>query len=184
MSQKYKAPLGHKPYFVTIGVTHWVDLFTRDAYRQIILDSLAHCQQHKGLVVHAWVIMSNHLHLIVSTAQDGHLPNIMRDFKKFTSVSLARAIEANPQESRKQWLLRAFAGAAKQNLKHEKYQVWQEGYHPIELTDSERTAQRLKYLHKNPVRAGWVLRPEDYLYSSAAVYSGIGDVRLSLDMLL
>lgn len=47
MSQKYKAPLGHKPYFVTISVTHWVDLFTRDAYRQIILDRLKHFQQVK-----------------------------------------------------------------------------------------------------------------------------------------
>ena len=183
MSQKYKAREQYKPYFVTVTVTHWIDLFTREEYRQVILDSLLFCQKQKGLIVHAWVIMSNHLHLIVSS-ESNSIPNIMRDFKKFTSVSLVRAIAEHPQESRREWLLRGFAAKAEASAKHQKYQIWQEGYHPIDLFDAERLGQRLKYLHENPVRAGWVWKPEDYRYSSAMVYyTGMVDERLPLVLL-
>ncbi len=108
----------------------------------------------------------------------------MRDFKKYTSVSLVRAIAEHPQESRREWLLRGFAAKAEASAKHEKYQIWQEGYHPIDLFDAERLGQRLKYLHENPVRAGWVWKPEDYRYSSAMVYyTGMADERLPLVLL-
>ena len=43
-----------------------LDVFTRKDYRDIVLDSLRHCQNEKGLLLHAWCIMSNHLHMIVS----------------------------------------------------------------------------------------------------------------------
>jgi len=48
-------------YFVTFTVIHWIDLFTRATYCDIVLDSLRHCQAKKGMVVHAFVIMSSHL---------------------------------------------------------------------------------------------------------------------------
>ncbi len=183
MSHAYKAREKYVPYFITVTVIHWVDLFTRNEYRQIILDSLVYCQKQKGLNVHAWVIMPNHLHLIVSS-ESNSIPNIVRDFKKFTSVSLARAVDEHPQESRREWLLRAFATQAQGSEKHEKYQVRQAGYHPIELCDAERTSQRLNYLHENPVRAGWVWKAEEYQFSSASVYyTGMVDERLSLVLL-
>ena len=73
-------------YFVTVTVVEWVDVFTREEYKNIILDSLRFCQTEKGLEVYAWVIMSNHLHLIISSTVDGQkLSDIVRDFKKFTS---------------------------------------------------------------------------------------------------
>ena len=51
-------------HYLTITVVGWLDVFTREAYRKVILDSLKYCQLHKGLVVNAYVIMSNHLHVI------------------------------------------------------------------------------------------------------------------------
>ena len=61
-----------------------LDVFTRKDYRDIVLDSLRHCQNEKGLLLHAWCIMSNHLHMIVS-GKEGSLSDILCDFKKFTS---------------------------------------------------------------------------------------------------
>jgi putative transposase len=136
VSEKYKVRDIFRPHFITVTVTQWVDLFTRNEYRQIILDSLVYCQKQKGLIVHAWVIMHNHLHLIVGSTENRYLPNTVRDFKKFTSVALARAIASHPQESRREWLLGLFAAEAATSAKHEKYQIWQEGYHPIELNDA------------------------------------------------
>jgi putative transposase len=60
----------------------WVDVFTRDVYRDIICDSLKHCQEKKGLEVYAYCMMTNHMHLIIGTEM-GVLSGIVRDFKKF-----------------------------------------------------------------------------------------------------
>ena len=57
-------------YFVTDTVVDWVDIFTRPKYKHIILEALTYCQREKGLIIYAWVLMSNHLHAIVS-AQEG-----------------------------------------------------------------------------------------------------------------
>ena len=89
-------------HFITFAVVEWVDVFTRKAYRDILLDSLRHCQQEKGLVLHAWCIMSNHVHLLAS-AKEGHLSNILRDFKKFTAKQVLAAIQAHKGESRSDW---------------------------------------------------------------------------------
>ena len=167
---KIKDPAGI--YFVTFTVIHWIDLFTRREYRDILIDSLKYCQEKKGLLVHAFVIMSNHIHLIVSRKEDGEpLSGIIRDFKKFTSRELIKAIQTVP-ESRREWLLRSFAYAGKRNTNNKDYQVWQQDNHPVELVTPQFTKQKLDYIHMNPVVAGIVFSPVEYVYSSATAYFG------------
>jgi putative transposase len=86
MSEKYKFRDPEGMYFVTMATVGWVDLFTRKELKHVIIDSLRHCQKEKGLVIHAWCLMPSHLHMIVSTRKEP-LPDIMRDFKKFTPAS-------------------------------------------------------------------------------------------------
>ena len=52
------------------------------------------------------------------------------------------------------------------------YKVWQDGNHPVELATNEMRAERLHYLHYNPVEAGFVREPQEYCYSSAIDYAG------------
>ena len=85
-------------HFVTFAVVEWIDVFTRKDYQDIVLDSVRHCQDKKGLLLHAWCLMSNHLHLIVS-AKENNLSDILRDFKKFTSKQIIKAIQDNEHES-------------------------------------------------------------------------------------
>ena len=66
MSQGYQIRNQQAIHFVTFTVIGWVNVFTKDPYRILVLDSLRYCQTNKGLVVHAWVIMSNHVHFIIS----------------------------------------------------------------------------------------------------------------------
>ena len=72
-------------YFVTSTVVDWIDIFTRPKYNHIILESLAYFHEKKGLRIYAWVLMSNHLHMIVSSGTEATVSDILRDFKKFTS---------------------------------------------------------------------------------------------------
>ena len=59
------------------------------------MDSLAYCQQEKGLILYAYVIMSNHVHLIVQSTNEAQtLSGIIRDFKSFTAKQIKKKIMA------------------------------------------------------------------------------------------
>ncbi|SIT91655.1 REP-associated tyrosine transposase [Pontibacter indicus] len=157
-------------YFLTMTVVDWVDIFTRPTYKHIIVDALKFCQQKKGLKLYAWVLMSNHLHLIAA-AEDGKiLSDVLRDFKQYTSRKIIATIQSEP-ESRRQWLLHRFEFNAKPNPKVRHYKVWQDGNEAKEIHSNTFLDQKLEYIHQNPVRAEWVDEPEHYKYSSAANYA-------------
>ena len=105
MGFAYKIADQQAVHFITCTVVQWIDVFTRTEYKDIVVGSLKHCQQNKGLSIYGWVIMSNHLHLICSGKQGFELSDTLRDFKKFTSTKIVNAIEDNPRESRKSWLM-------------------------------------------------------------------------------
>ncbi len=65
MSRKYKVRDQDKLHFVTFTVIQWLDVFIRREYKDILLDSIRYCQQHKGLEVWAYCIMSSHAHWIL-----------------------------------------------------------------------------------------------------------------------
>ncbi|AMJ65772.1 REP-associated tyrosine transposase [Hymenobacter sp. PAMC 26628] len=171
MSEKYKIRDSQHLYFVSFATVNWIDVFTRRLYNDIFVDSLRYCQEHKGLEIYAWCLMTNHAHLIVSTEAE-HLSGILRDLKRHTAKAVLRAIEDKQQESRRSWVLWMFEGAGQRNAHNTKYQFWQHDSHPIELHSIELQQQRLHYLHQNPVVAGFVDAPEDFLYSSARNYAG------------
>ena len=180
MSRGYKFHDQERPYFVTFSVVRWIDVFTRREYKDILVDSLNYCIENKGLELYAWVIMSNHVHLIIGT-KDQPMQDILRDIKRHTSKMLIKAISENAQESRRDWLLWFFEREGRQNPSNEIYQFWQQGNHPIELWSDSVIDQKLDYIHNNPVTAGWVDEPEHYLYSSARDYA---DIKGLIDVIL
>jgi len=163
-------------YYLTCTIVGWIDVFSRQQYRDIIIESFKYCQKSKGLHLHAYVIMSNHLHLIVSV-DDGHsISNFVRDFKKFTAKRILDDIASNGIESRREWMLHQFKYYASRHSRNEIYQLWEHDNHFIELSSPAFTQQKIDYIHNNPVRAGLVYRAEDYVYSSASNYAGIDQI--------
>ncbi len=159
-----------KMYFLTLTVVDWVDVFTRPNHKLTIVEALKFCQERKGLELYAWVLMSNHLHLIASAKDGLKLPNILRDFKQFTAKKILKAIEEEP-ESRRQWMLHRFAYHAKFRATHTYYKFWKDGNEPKEIFSHDFMMQKLEYIHQNPVVAMLVHEPEDYVFSSAVNYS-------------
>jgi len=156
-------------HFITFAVAEWVDVFTRQIYRDIVLDSIRHCQENRGLFLYCWCIMSNHLHLIMA-AKNKDLSDVLRDFKKYTSKKIIGAIASNRQESRREWMLEIFRREGEKNSRNKDYQFWRQDNRPQELYSSSFIFQKMNYTHNNPVAAGIVERPEHYLYSSAKDY--------------
>jgi REP element-mobilizing transposase RayT len=175
----YKIRDQYAKHFFTFTVIDWIDVFTRKRYKDIILDSLEHCQKEKQLVVHSYVIMSNHVHCILSS-KNGKLSNTIKEFKTHTSKKIIEAIHEEP-ESRKEWMLALFKRKGLNNARNKQFQFWKQSNHPIELHTNHFTDQKMNYIHNNPVEAGWVEKPEEYLYSSAKNYAGeVGLIEVEL----
>ena len=156
-------------HFLTLTIVEWVDVFTRKDYRDILLDSIRYCQLKKGLWLHCWCLMSNHIHMMAS-AKEHNLSAVICDFKKYTSKALIKAIASNSSESRKDWMLRVFAEQGSGNIRNKEYQFWRQDNHPEELYSPKFIVQKMDYIHNNPVVAGIVANSWEYLYSSARDY--------------
>ncbi len=159
-------------FFTTDTVVDWVDIFIRPLYKHIILESLTYCQKEKGLIIYAWVLMSNHLHMIVGRNGENKVSDIMRDFKKFTSKEIVNTLLNESTESRREWMLNRFEYAGKNDDKIKSYRFWQQGNDAQEIYLNDYFNQKLNYIHENPVKAEIVNRPEDYRHSSAIDYAG------------
>ncbi len=172
MSRNYKF---HNPdglYFVSFAVVEWLDIFTRNEYKDILLDSLSFCQQEKGMEIISWCIMTNHVHLIFRSVQGEKPQLVLGAFKRFTSKKLVKSIKENQRESRREFLLEQFEKAAQKSSNVTSYQFWRHDNKPIELWSTNVINEKINYIHQNPVEAGLVYRAEDYIYSSALDYAG------------
>ncbi len=156
------------PYYITATVVDWIDIFTRQTYRDSIIESLDYCIKNKGMILYGYVIMSNHIHLIIQS-EEGKLSDLIRDFKKFTAKNILDKIQAVP-ESRKEWMLERFKLAAEKHTRNKNYQFWQYGNHAEEIYSNKFMWSKLDYIHLNPVRAGLVEKASHYIYSSASNY--------------
>src|SRR5690606_895189 len=112
MSRKYKFHNSEGLYIVSFAVVEWLDVFTRNEYKDILVESLSYCQKHKGMEIFAWCIMTNHVHLVFRSINGLDPANLLGDFKRFTSKAIVKAIQENPRESRKEFLLEQFKKAA------------------------------------------------------------------------
>ncbi len=156
------------PHFITATVVDWIDVFTRQTYRDSVIESLDYCIKNKGMILYGYVIMSNHIHLILQS-QEGELSALVRDFKKFTAKSILEKIQNSP-ESRREWILERFKSATESHSRNKNYQFWQYGNHSEEIYSNEFMWSKLDYIHLNPVRAGIVEKASQYIYSSASNY--------------
>ena len=171
----------HATYFLTFTVVDWIDIFTKSVYKTIITDALNYCSENKGWKIYAWVLMSNHLHLVVQTQSPFRMSDTMRDFKKFTSKKIIEAIQQVP-ESRREWLLDKFSYHARCTGRAKDYKLWKDDNHAICLDNATMTLQRIDYIHHNPVAAMIVVNADDYLLSSANVYAGSKQALVKLSL--
>jgi putative transposase len=182
MNRDPQVPSAQTLRFLTFNVADWVDIFVRPLYKLVVVDTLNYHIQSKGLVIHAWCLMTNHLHLLAGSAEEVSFPVLIRDMKRHLTQKILEAISAEP-DLRKQWMLERFELASMNMKRIEKYQLWENCTHPVLIQPGDQAQQQhyIEYIHHNPVRDKIVDRPEDYIFCSARDYKGIrGLVRISL----
>ena len=169
MSRNYKFHNKSGLYFVSFATVNWIDVFTRQLYFDVLAESVSYCRSEKGMELYCYCFMPSHVHFIFRSANE-QPSELLRDFKRHTSKKVLEAIENNPQESRKEWLLWMFERAGKKNVTTSKYQFWQHHNKPIELWSEKVIKQKIDYIHNNPIESGFVTNAIDWKYSSARNY--------------
>lgn len=111
MSRKYKFYNKEGLYFVSFATVHWIDIFARHLYSDIVVDGLIYCKKNLGLELYCWCIMPSHIHLIFSAKN--HNPDILLGrIKEHTSKEIVKAIKENSQESKKNGCFGCLSGQA------------------------------------------------------------------------
>ena len=163
MRDRYKITDKDGVYFVTSTIIQWLPVFTSSRYCDFLIDSLKFCMTNKSLKVYAYVILDNHIHLIVSCPQ---LSETIAALKKYTARNIIEQLKRDGKE----WLLTELAFYKKRYKDDSYFQIWQEGVHPELVTSTEMFTQKAEYIHNNPVKRGLVESPECWRYSSARNY--------------
>ena len=154
-----------KPYFLTLTICGWQPIFTQPETVQIILDSWKYLQQNSNFKLYGYVILENHIHLIAQS------DNIQTDLQRFKSYT-ARQIIDYLKVQKISLILQQLAFYKKAHKSESEYQLWQEGSHPQVIESEDILRQKLEYMHYNPVKRGYIDKPEHWRYSSARNYSG------------
>lgn len=147
--------------FFTATILEWKHLLQEDKYKDIIVESLRFLVKEKRVTVYAFVIMSNHIHLVWQIQTGHQKENVQRDFLKYTGQMMKFDLKENNPS-----LLEGFAVKAKDR----QYQFWERNALSIDLFSEAVMFQKINYIHQNPVKAGLCNFPEEYKYSSAKFY--------------
>lgn len=170
MSDKYKVFDGDEVYFVTFTIVDWIKVLDDDSYKQLIIDAIKYYQINRGLVVYAFCIMPNHVHMIVQATGKSNISEILRDLKKITSRQIVKKLEQQKQESH-QYMLKRFADAGEPLKRITNYKVWQDGNRAKLVYSNKFLMEKLNYIHNNPIEYGLCSQPWEYKYSSAVNYA-------------
>jgi putative transposase len=166
---------GGEPYFMSCTVVNWLPLLGNPAIAGIVLDSLRFLHEHRRLVLHGYVLMEDHVHLVASS------PDPVKEIGDFKSFTARRSIDWFLAHER-EWVLRRLQFHKAPHKVGQQYQFWREGYHPQLVQGGAMLRQKLEYIHNNPVKRGYVDDQVHWRYSSARNYLG-GDPVLPVEML-
>jgi putative transposase len=153
-------------YFVTTPVVNHAYVFSEDIFCDILLKNIKHYQDIYHFIILGYVIMPTHFHWILKTEPEyGTLSDIMRDIKKYSAWDIMEKAE----KLNISWMTELFKEAGNE-FRHQKRKFWMPRFDDVVLRNQHMFYTKLNYVHKNPVKAGLVHKPEDYKYSSARNY--------------
>lgn len=146
--------------FITSTVLDFVHAFKRPEMKEAMVDFIyAECRR-TGTILHAYVVMSHHIHLLITLKEDMNTPRFMQKFKERSSKGLSPLLESDER-----------AGFdAQRGLNRSTF--WKSGFRCILANHHKIFIQKRNYIHMNPVRAGLVELPWEYRWSSSSLLVG------------
>jgi putative transposase len=135
-------------YFITICAHMQRNLFQRDEVAELMVATFLKYREAREFELHEYVVMPNHVHLLLSLNHQQQLGRVVQLIKGGFSHSLREHGAAFPV-------------------------VWQQRYYDRRVRDTNEFAEFSRYIRQNPVRKGLAEVPEDYPHSSAGKRAGV-----------
>jgi putative transposase len=160
--ERYKITDDANIYFVTFSVLYFLPIFVSEKICRIITNSLNFCHNRKQLRINAYVIMPTHMHMIVFDRDfdNGRLAATISSFRQFTGRRLIGYFN--------HWMPAIFGQVMSTTRRTDRQnQFWQQGKHPVGVTNPEMWRRIFDYIHENPRRKGLVTDPAAWRFSSA-----------------
>jgi putative transposase len=154
-------------YFITTKAVDHMYLFQRDTVMRLLVDTLDCLQLRKWLTLYAFVIMPNHIHLIVQCPAERPVKEFARVYKRHVAERLLCQYQAENNQQGLNLLAAKVPRPGKQA-----YKVWEDGYSAKNVFSPGFLRQKMEYIHNNPCQPQWdlVADPADYIWSSARFY--------------
>jgi putative transposase len=151
----------HHPVFLTVTCLNWIPILDDNRFKRILTDSFRHLVINKRVDIYAFVLMSNHFHLIWQVLEDNLYQDVQRDLLRYTSQQILKILRNENSN---------LLSKIEVNARDRKYQVWERNSLSISLWTPKVFEQKLEYIHNNPVKAGICSTPEGYHFSSSSFY--------------
>ncbi len=165
------------PAYYLTSVTHKrLPIFQKDEVKKVVADAFNEARISGVILIFAYVIMPDHTHLLTDNAR------AMKDVLRFMNgVSAKRVIDYLKAGSYESSLAKLRIQERANRYKHSVYE-----HHPnaFRVTGEDAFMEKVNYIHLNPVRAGLVEHPDEYLYSNARIWRrrAIEDEPLAVDI--
>ena len=130
-------------YFVTTKTWENRAIFQVPEIALILIERMIHYRNQGAYLLHEFVVMPNHLHLLLTPGGQASLERVMQFIKGGSSHRI-------------------------HEVRGNKIQIWASGFHEATIRDVEDFEARRRYIQMNPVEAGLTMRPEDWAHGSAS----------------
>jgi putative transposase len=146
-------------HFITTSCYRRLPLLGSPRNRDLFLRVFEHVRQRYHFVVVGYVVMPEHVHLLISEPQRGDPSGVMKALKQgFARRLLGRLSRGTQQMSLWQAPV-------------ERSRVWQPRFYDFVVFSEHKRVEKLRYMHRNPVKRGLVLEPQQWAWSSFRHYA-------------
>jgi putative transposase len=148
-------------HFITTSCYQRMPMLGKRQHRDLLLRVLEEVRRRYNFVVVGYVIMPEHVHLLLSEPVRGNPSKVMQAIKQGFARRLLSRLRAHfdPRQDRF-WNLALDGG-----------HVWQARFYDFVVFTGEKRSEKLRYMHQNPVRRGLVLEPQQWVWSSYRHYA-------------
>ena len=150
-------------HFLTFSCYQRQPLFPTPAPRDLFLESLERVRRRYRFVVVGYVVMPEHVHLLVSEPQRDSLSTAMQALKLSFVRRLDGSVVPRSRNTSETWGIPC-------SEKHESQHFWQARYYDFNVWTEKKRIEKLRYIHRNPVKRGLVASPEQWPWSSFRWY--------------
>ena len=139
-------------HFITFSCYHREPFFATSSARRVFEETLEDVRRWYGVEIKGYVVMPEHVHLLLSEPERSSLRVVIQMLKQITAQKIGPKLSHASQNSGRR-------------------RFWQARYYDFNVRTREKQIEKLRYLHRNPVKRGLVEKPEDWEWSSFRHYA-------------